>query len=992
MKRNLLLFFSLTYAVLIAQPCNYKVGIEEIDFLITKGSFDVALQKIDELKKCTSITDSIEVAINIAEYKSYRNQYKFRRAESAILNAKNLLEKKNNELPFELHFLLAENYGFVPNPELYQKFIARIEDTVLTTSNANKYLLGRYYLTTYRTTNKNAELSLAINHLLAALQAFEILQEPPIFYYGNTLRCLGNMYRNAGDFDKSIFYYNKGKAFISEYYPMHHYEIAYYNYTLGAVYYEKLEYQDALDHFLQAHKVWKNLLAPDSRYMRFLNEAIGDMYWELDDPKNALIYFDKSIVFEEAINNDVSENSIKTADSLINTGNYADALEYYKEAYAWREKEFGKTSVQTGACKNFVARAIHHSGDTEAALNAYQEAINILVPDFQENSWFMNPSADMNIQSYQYLQESMIAKGQLLKELYNKTKDINHLKAAMLAHEFAITLLEDLRNNQLSEESRGFWTQRTLNLIESSIDTAMKLYVNTQDVENLHKAFNFSERSKALLLLASLYDHEISSFANVSEEIISEEIALKKKINDYTGKIETEEKRCADVRGKMLSLWKTEINSLQSEYDLLVERIQREYPDYYQLKYQIQIPEVSAFQNQLLNHQTLISYFTGARNTYVFQLSKDNISIRTIENTEDLLEQVDGFFQHISSLEQLQKSPQLVYDVFTKDGFELYKKLLQPELASEDFNELIIIPDGKLCYLPFETLLTNFVSSQPRNYSTLPYLLNDYSISYGPSAAIQFLAKNNVKTYDSYAGFAPNYEGQEYKETPHSFTRLSNLKYNLLEVDAASKLFKGVKWTGNNVTEDLLKNNSNKAGIIHLAMHGAIEDKHPLLSKLYFNTSDKDDGMLHIYEIYNMDLAAQLVILSACNTAAGKLVRGEGIVSLERAFQYAGSKALLSTLWNVDDAASSQLTELFLKNLKDGKPKNVALQEAKLNFLAAAPPEKMSPFYWSSFKLTGNTQPLVTKSYEKLVFFILSVIVVIFGIIFFRTKRKRAAA
>ena len=170
-------------------------------------------------------------------------------------------------------------------------------------------------------------------------------------------------------------------------------------------------------------------------------------------------------------------------------------------------------------------------------------------------------------------------------------------------------------------------------------------------------------------------------------------------------------------------------------------------------------------------------------------------------------------------------------------------------------------------------------------------------------------------------------------------------------------------------------------------MHGEVEDQHPLLSKLYFNSSEKEDGMLHVYEIYNLNISAQLVILSACNTASGKLIRGEGIVSLERAFQYAGSRSLLSTLWTVDDASSLQLTELFLQNIKSGSSKDVALRDAKLSFIETASPEVLHPFFWSSFKLTGNTEPFIQWSNSNYIYVGLGIISLLLGIFYFG-KRK----
>lgn len=171
-------------------------------------------------------------------------------------------------------------------------------------------------------------------------------------------------------------------------------------------------------------------------------------------------------------------------------------------------------------------------------------------------------------------------------------------------------------------------------------------------------------------------------------------------------------------------------------------------------------------------------------------------------------------------------------------------------------------------------------------------------------------------------------------------------------------------------------------------MHGEVEDQNPLLSKLYFNPSEKEDGLLYTYEIYGLEIPSQLVILSACNTASGELQQGEGILSLERAFQYAGSQSLLSTLWTVDDAASAQLTENFLTNLKSGKTKDIALQQAKLQYLETATPDKLHPFYWAGFKLTGNTTVLSEESTYQYLLYVILIVGLSIGLYLWTKKRK----
>ena len=112
------------------------------------------------------------------------------------------------------------------------------------------------------------------------------------------------------------------------------------------------------------------------------------------------------------------------------------------------------------------------------------------------------------------------------------------------------------------------------------------------------------------------------------------------------------------------------------------------------------------------------------------------------------------------------------------------------------------------------------------------------------------------------------------------------------------------------------------------------------------------------YEIFNLNLNADLVVLSACNTGTGRLKKGEGLTSLARAFLYAGSKSLVASLWNVNDVATSLIQENFYGNLKDGLKINVALQKAKIDYMNSVDSEKADPFYWAPFILIGSTDSI----------------------------------
>jgi len=194
-------------------------------------------------------------------------------------------------------------------------------------------------------------------------------------------------------------------------------------------------------------------------------------------------------------------------------------------------------------------------------------------------------------------------------------------------------------------------------------------------------------------------------------------------------------------------------------------------------------------------------------------------------------------------------------------------------------------------------------------------------------------------------------------------------------------------------TEKTFKNEAENYSVLHLAMHAIIDNENPDYSGLAFSTkNDKtEDGFLHIYELYNLDIRAELAVLSACNTGSGKIQKGEGVMSLARAFFYAGCPSVVLSLWAVDDNASAVIMKNFYKYLKKGLPKNKALQQAKLDFIQQAKCNHAHPYYWAPFIQAGNTDSILFISHSGInitVIICIAILILLAGGLLFR-KRLR---
>jgi CHAT domain-containing protein len=299
---------------------------------------------------------------------------------------------------------------------------------------------------------------------------------------------------------------------------------------------------------------------------------------------------------------------------------------------------------------------------------------------------------------------------------------------------------------------------------------------------------------------------------------------------------------------------------------------------------------------------------------------------------------------------------------------------------------LIIVPDDRLGYLPFDALLTEPVDSL-HLFRDHPYLIKSHYISYNYSASLlgeMKTGKSNSRTV-SYLGFAPQFTGQG---SPQG---LAELLFNREEIAEARSKLGGRMYQGNQATKaNFIKHQSNYE-IIHLATHGKVDASSEDYSFIAFSQNDSqdpDDFLLYVREIYNLPIHAQMVILSACETGTGKLYQGEGVASIARSFSYAGAGSLVATRWNVNDRTTSQLIGLLLEGIKNQLPKDEAMQQAIVQYISKQNNDFAHPFYWSSFMIMGDMAPV--RFGNSLVFFgtITGILLLLLGaLIYWRLKR-----
>lgn len=208
-----------------------------------------------------------------------------------------------------------------------------------------------------------------------------------------------------------------------------------------------------------------------------------------------------------------------------------------------------------------------------------------------------------------------------------------------------------------------------------------------------------------------------------------------------------------------------------------------------------------------------------------------------------------------------------------------------------------------------------------------------------------------------------HYPGEALPPQGESF---ADLPWTAREIEFLSSLPDADVYTGADATEDAFKEMAHRYRIVHLATHAVVDDSMPAYSKLILNRrhGSREDGLLHAYEIYGLDLRADLVVLGACRSGTGKFVRGEGVVGMTHAFLHAGSSSVVMSLWPIDDKATSTMMAVFYGGLHDGQSVDEALHAAKLSLINSGDPVLANPYYWAgmaSMGKTGKVQPAISR-------------------------------
>jgi CHAT domain-containing protein/tetratricopeptide (TPR) repeat protein len=799
---------------------------------------------------------------------------------------------------------------------------------------------------------------------------------------------IGNIYRILGEYQQALRYY-KNSIRLTENDANGKFEKQYSIYmNIAAMYINFGYYQEAIDYLKSCEEIKEQHLQTVVLELPYTNLAI--CYTKTGQYEKAQTYYIKQIQLEQQ----KSAQSLELASAYWNYGNFCLTRNYRKEALKnlLNAKELYKQIYQDKhpyIAQSFLSLAEYYLySNPDKALTYLQSAIIQIIPDFNNTRIQSNPTIGQTTSSLILL----AALRKKAKALYISSgqKDAKKLELALSTLKLSFQLSQQLQASYMNDDSKLVISSKQKKYTVLGAQIAFLLYQHTKSKNYLEDIYQIAERNKSAILLSYLQDIEAKNLSNIPLELSKRETEINKQYAALEELILKENEK-VEADEMKISNWNKKLFMLSQEKEMLLSTYQKEYPDYYNLRYNQSIISLKDLQKKLRKKEALIEYIVGDSILISLCITSGNISGEIQAIDSQFYTQIEQIRNNLVST-NFGESAYESYISYAESAFELYTILLARQLQQNKITKLAIVPDHVLSYIPFEVLLKEKADYDNLDYRKLHYLIHSYTIRYTYSATLGFTQNKQNRTKRNMLAMAPAYgnyknlDQERMAEIENYTSYLVNLPGVSEEIESINKSMKAKAISGKYATERLFKENAEKYGILHLAMHTILNEENPMYSKLvfYLNNDSLEDGMLNTYELYNMNLNANLAVLSACNTGYGSIQQGEGVMSLARGFIGAGCPNIIMTLWALEDKSGLEIMKSFYAYFSKSKASDIALRKAKLDYLNNADKLKSHPYFWSTYVMIGN--PVSLRN--RMIYFVIVVLVlVVLIVLFFRHKK-----
>ncbi len=771
--------------------------------------------------------------------------------------------------------------------------------------------------------------------------------------------------------------------------------------NLGKIYLTLFNYRLALEYFNYGLEY-----AGDNIRGQILNlTQIADVYTNLANYSDALKYYQIAKGLSKQIKEISMEFDIEMGLGMLdfNLGKFSESLEVFKNA---------KKIIKEDENPYLFAEAEHKIGIAYHYLDSLQLAEKFLISS-------MNVFKKYNDIYSQLLVEYDLADLWIKTNQFKKAKNILNNKNILESYELDYLLsLNYLFNSKAAIEEMHYNDAKDMlnkalsigekigndNLIIEALYSLAKLHYlidNKNHVENLFANIREKIESRSLSLINSP-GVQISYYASFDEIYNT---IFNFYIDQNNSKKALEVLDISRSRNTMQNITYLKLNSINStllknfyetnwklnsslfsneEKDslkILFHELQKEIltidPElkkYLTPAYSKTVPEI---QKELDDSTYFLSINTTDKFTHLFLVGAKTFKYIKQKISRDeiikYLTQISPYYSQNGFSDEL---------IFNKDLFsfnvqkanEFYNKLFKNifEQIGRD-NNLVISASSDLLNFPIESLASEFnENSSPYNFSDAKFLVQDYNITYTPSANIYLELENknsstvlsNLLVGDpivSSDDFYINFRSSLLRNSKDlNQIDLNPLEYSKEEIQSINSIVgNSVNFISQEATESNFKKFAPKSNLVHISSHSFLLNDQPFI---VFSKSDEENGFLEIGEILQLKLNADLVVLSSCKSGLGEVDKREGILGMQKSFFDAGARSIVVSLWDVSDKYTYLFMELFYKNLKKGLNKSHSLKVAKQDFIKQYSP---NPYYWAAFVLAGNTQSIEFKNEES---------------------------
>ncbi len=738
----------------------------------------------------------------------------------------------------------------------------------------------------------------------------------------------------------------------------------------------------AREHSISALRLKSEILGLDHPDVASAHEVLAEVEEATKNHADALQHLQEALRIRLLIQG--GSNRPDLARLLVRMAVVYDALNRTEEATATIQRASGyayqfhpRNPVLLARLHEAEADILHARKKPKGAVARYDRAIAALSPDSSE---LVHPvqNSPIDLANGIHLLRILQKKGRCLEESGRRAGSaIALLRSALHAYEQGSEILVTLRSNYESEGSKFRLLEQFSDIYESGIRVSLLLHDRTQNQKYLAWAFSFAELNKAGILLEGIHESRVKEFAGVPHDLLENEHSLKTRLTACEVQLAKALDQATYDSARVQGLrWKT--ISLREDLRLVKEEIRKDCPSYAQLIECDTLPLVDKVQHALDDSTLVMEYFLGDTGSYVFLIGKRKLDVRILPSPATITAAAAALTRSIRMVD---------YNDFLGSSRHVYAYVISPAArAIAGYSRLVIVPDKILSSVPFEALVpgSDGRSNARQDFSTFPYLITSHEISVFPSARLFCESLNGAgrerQVNGTFAGFAPVFrestgtglilasnrfaqgldtthsrsisiDGKRFRELPYSDVEVASIAEKFAERGLPSRTF-----VNKNASEENFKHNAPLFSYLHVATHGIVNARDPARSALLFaqpaDTASGEDGVLYAAEAYNLDLNAQLVVLSSCESGIGRFVTGEGVYALMRGFLYSGARNIMYSLWQVMDHHTAELMQMFYEGVLKGWRFGKALQMAKIRMLAKE--RTAFPFCWAGFVLVGQ--------------------------------------